>query len=266
MSSLTPEQSLRSVQNAFIHLVGTILVNCIVQEILERKCGFAPVIRRRESLDEMPEITKKITRRVDKQDNFRVQIPYTYMAMRGPWCLTLISVVVYELIVNPHLFVRVFIQLDDTTKYETSVCLVASSIIGFYLWELSVNRQWDLTVNYWGVVAHHLLAIINGIFVICGVFNPFAIWYGISGVMMAFPIYIILGFRGRFGPKYPKITRRLFAVAWIWYSIFCLIGNIPVQISLVIYGAYTGKIPVPMLIIVSISILVWTQRVKSRKL
>eukprot|EP01084_Bolivina_argentea_P058935 107573_1 len=100
-------------------------------------------------------------------------------------------------------FIDHFIYFNQESVHNPLLKITCASFAGFYLWELCADKWGKLQ---WSTLCHHIVNIIVAIFVVFGVYNPFAIWYGYMGVACCFPMAFSMGFRSTFSNKYAKCT------------------------------------------------------------
>jgi hypothetical protein len=146
-----------------------------------------------------------------------------------------------------------FIVLNPkTVNCQEFQHILASSIV-FYAWEIVANRYAKL--NY-SVLVHHWFTIFASLAILLGMFTPFATWYGICSVIMAFPVSFSLGFRAVASKRHPHCTRLLFVFTFYWYLLMIIL-DFGGQFFILIHGLMTGKIAYWTIISIVVAIAGW---------
>ena len=232
-----------------------------LQEILERKCGLAPIIVAANTLEEekyKDVINKQLTKSLDIQGIFRIQARASIYFIKALYqFFVFVSFVFYVVWPTPEWFLDHFIYLKFDSVYHLPYLHVVASFIGYYSWECTANRYGKIT---WSVIIHHWFTVGICVTMLMERYTPFATWFGFSAVSTAFPINIALGFRAHFSNQYPRLTRSIFKFIFLWYA-FLVILNLTGQVFLIcnslIYH-YNESIHIGFIIVMCICIIVWS--------
>eukprot|EP01084_Bolivina_argentea_P142699 250666_1 len=244
--------------NIWITLCATILFAWLLQEILERKCGMAPLVMTREEIvnlsndESVLETNIRLTKSHDHYGKYRIQTRGAVFFIKFIWCNAIFIMCMY-MFTYPGWFYDHFIMMDSTTINFTMYRHMAASVIGCYSWELSSNRYKKL--NY-SVIIHHILSIIVLVFTFRGFYSPFLTWYGFCGVAVISPVHIAFTLRSTLSYKYPIWTKSIFQFALCYYPC-TIILNVMGQIFLFYVAIKTGNVSIITMCIMAIAMIGW---------
>lgn len=223
-----------------------VFVAWCLREFLERKCGMYPkIIESKSILNSNSEeskasknyIIKRLTRQLDLTGKYRIQSSASVHYVKTCWKFGLVGMMLAEFYLNPNWFYYYLISMKPhlyTSNYEP-LYHASAIIMTMYAWEtVATNRYAKLN---WSSIVHHWITVFAATSIIAGYYNPCAVWYGITGVMLVFPENFALGFRASHCRKYPMFTKKMFIFVYWWYLIISIL-NIFGQIYLIIFGKF----------------------------
>ena len=251
------------IQWTYITCLLTLFFCWATQEIMERKFGMTPAIRRTTSLHDAVAkaenpvrtdvVVKRLTKQLDEKGRFRIQTRGTIYYIKGIWNVIMFCTTLFACLYDRTWFPDHFIYLKaESASYEPYIH-VSASILAFYAWEMCANRYAKLN---WSIMLHHWLTSFAALMILLGSYNPFATWYGITAVQSVFPIWFVLGLRATFSQQYPDLTRKGFIFSFWWY-LFIICLNMSGQLYLIIASLITGNVPIYTVIIICFAIFGW---------
>eukprot|EP01084_Bolivina_argentea_P021329 39622_1 len=201
-----------------IIIISSFLLYWMLQEVMERVFGLNPLIKKsseinattNEPAEQMTKyvMNKRMSKTLDLYGNYRIVPRGSIQYVKGILCLfTFVWLTILFAKNNGKFFIDHFIHLSVQSVNNKMYLSLTSVYIGFYMWELISDRYGKL---HWSVLAHHVMSIFSLTFVLLGYYNPFATWYGYTGVTLCFPIGFGMGFRNTKSNKYPNFTRFMF--------------------------------------------------------
>eukprot|EP01084_Bolivina_argentea_P021330 39623_1 len=247
-----------------IIIISSFLLYWMLQEVMERVFGLNPLIKKsseinattNEPAEQMTKyvMNKRMSKTLDLYGNYRIVPRGSIQYVKGILCLfTFVWLTILFAKNNGKFFIDHFIHLSVQSANNKMYLVAVSLYIGWYMFEIISNRYGKL---YWSVVSHHVMSIFALTVVLLGYYNPFAPWYGYSGVALFFVFPLAKGFRDTKSNKYPNCTRFMFKFLFYYFIMACLI-NFGGQIYLLVNGIITDKIDLFITIIMIIVELVW---------
>ena len=185
----------------YVAMIVLLFVLWFCKELLERRCGMYPRVIKTESIKSMKdkgskEVNFRLTKQFDLDGHYRIQVPGSIHLIKAFWKIFLLFHLLACLIIRTSFYYDHFILWDRSTGDFVGYLFVDSVMAIVYPWELIVNRYAKLSKSS---IAHHWLTCLAAVLIIIGDFNPFATWYGIVGVVLAFPENVMLGIPNRLG-------------------------------------------------------------------
>eukprot|EP01084_Bolivina_argentea_P058936 107574_1 len=149
-------------------------------------------------------------------------------------------------------FIDHFIYFNQESVHNPLLKITCASFAGFYLWELCADKWGKLQ---WSTLCHHIVNIIVAIFVVFGVYNPFAIWYGYMHVVLLWlfqwdlDLHLVINM--------PNVHARNTFKFLFYFHIFACLINFGRQMYLLIYGIITNKIEIWRIATNTVACCIW---------
>ena len=245
-------------ESLYITTIATLFIAWLTKLFLERCCGMFPTIRRSLSLKTMRNIqlNVRMSKRVDRHGNYRMQISGSTQFVKSLWKLVLVAMLLYQFSSESGVWYYYhFIDFNCETNNDAVYLHCCCTMVIMYPWELTTTSQYSrLNIH---TIMHHWLTTIAAISIICGSFNPFATWYGITQVALTFPQNILMGMRAAYSHKYPSMTRAGFTAVYVHFACITAL-NLSGQMFLIFNGFFVQKkVSIFQAIWTLISIIVW---------
>lgn len=212
-----------NLQTSLVTVVTTAYVCWFLLELLERQFRMEPTIQLSQTLHDLAQtdaaaatVTKRMTRTLDKDANFRIQIRGSVYFIKFMWQFTLILIAIAVLMTQPSWYAQHFYQLKAETVNHPLYQITVSSVPSVYLIELCVNRYAKLS---WPMILHHVMSVTYSGLVMSGMYSPVCSWFGLIGIAI-FPcaVSFALGFRSVYACKYPKAVQHVLKLAALCYA------------------------------------------------
>ena len=243
-------------KETIIMFVATQFVCWFLLELLERKCGMQPAIRRRTSFTSLPKLdnedsahrriksqTKlRMTKKLDKKGRFRIQTRGSVYFVKTVWMIIGCIFTVSMYITEPEWYLDHFYYLIPSTTNVQLYPLTTAMIASYYTFEMATNRYAKLQ---WSILAHHWLSVAAATVTITGSFSPLLTWYAIVGIFTAgVPLNFALGFRANWAYKYTNFAKRALRFAAYWYLIHLFLifgGAILISLNMWMHDYYNNN-------------------------
>eukprot|EP01083_Nonionella_stella_P076697 209126_1 len=210
---------------------ATLFLSWGALEIMERKGGMAPMIITSNELFKHAEAhhnplkkvvtNKRMTKSLDAKGKFRIQIRGTIYFIKTVWIVWINLFSTIAFIAGGDWFPNHFIWLKSSSMNYWPFQHVTASIVVFYPWEIAANRYGKLD---WSTIIHHYVASLAALWLLLGRYNPYATWYGYSGISLSWPVFFALGWRTQYGNRFPNITKKFLIYAKWHYLAVCVIN------------------------------------------
>jgi len=195
---------------------------------------------------------QRMSKRLDVKNEFRIKInpiPY-YLKFLFNSIIFVISLV--DFIIDPDWHYDMYIGMNPKSNNYVNLQHCAAIIVSFYVWEIIFISQYGrLAIS---VCIHHWLAASAAIFIIIGIYNPFAVLYAEINIGFAFMVSLSMATRAHIGQKYPRFVRNICTFSKYYYAIVTTCNCIG-QILLMINGQKTETISILYTIIIGIGII-----------
>lgn len=246
-----------------LYVIGIIILFFLwaVRQFLDRILGMYPKIISKKWIDsvsvndsDMSELHYRLTKQLDMNGRYRIQIAGSVQFIKASWKIVLLIVSLIALIMNPKWYYDHFIAFDRKTA-NYAVYLFANVMLTIaYPWELVVVNYAKLNKS---TIVHHWLTAFVACTIILGDYNPFATWYGTTGVVLIFPINILLAIRAQYANIMPELIRQGFGLMYYYYILTSSL-NVGGQIYLIINGYFIlNKITIYKVVYILLCICAW---------
>ena len=225
----TPSVSVNEYKYLILTIFATFFSCWALREVFERIFGLSPRIRPTSALDK---INKQMTRPLDLHNVYRITGRGSVWLVKGIWAACMFVPAMWCCLKDSgSLFVAHFIKMDPDSSNDLLMLHVIASTTAYYTWEVLVDRYGRIK---WSALLHHICTVLAALLVLLGRYNPFATWFGITGIYGPFPLLsFFMAFRFIISNKYPATTRNLFTFTFYWYLLWCL-ANLAGQTFLII--------------------------------
>ena len=230
----TPDLPVNEYKYLILTIFATFFSCWALREVFERIFGLSPRIRPTSALDK---INKQMTRSLDLHNVYRITGRGSVWLVKGIWAACIFMPALWCCLKDGgSLFVAHFIKMDPDSSNDLLMLHVIASTTAFYTWEVLVDRYGRIK---WSALLHHICTVLAALLVLLGRYNPFATWFGITGVYAQFPVMVAISFRFMMSDKYPATTRNLFTLTFYWYLLLSM-ANLAGQTFLIINAFYRG--------------------------